>query len=71
MHLHCVCVVVVAGWMVCLKAKGWFGLVDVWVGGGGVHKVLIHLFTRCSCCFVNVAYAVFARVVRVRVVCCR
>ena len=70
MQLHCVCVAVAVGWVVCLKAKGWFGLVDVWVGGGGVHKVLIHLFTRCSCCLVNVA-CVCARVVGVRVVCCR
>ena len=70
MHLHCVCVVVVAGWVVCLKANGWLGLDDVWVGGGGVHKVLIHLFVRFSCRFVNVA-CVCARVVRVRVVCCR
>ena len=70
MHLHCVCVAVVAGWVVCLKAKGWFGLVDVGVGECGVLKVLIHLFTRCSCRLVNVA-CVCARVVRVRVVCCR
>ena len=70
MHLHCVCVAFAVGWAVWLKAKGWFGLVDVWVGGGGVHKVLIHLFTRCSCRLVNVA-CVCARVVRVRVVCCR
>ena len=70
MHLHRVCVAVAVGWWVCLKAKGWLSLVDVWVGGGGVHKVLIHLFTLCSCRLVNVA-CVCARVVRVRVVCCR
>ena len=70
MHLHRVCVAFAVGWVVWLKAKGWFGLVDVWVGGCGVHKVLIHLFTRFSCRLVNVV-CVCARLVRVRVVCCR
>jgi hypothetical protein len=70
MHLHRVCVAFAEGWVVWLKAKGWLRLIDVWVGGGGVLKVLIHFFTRCSCCLVNVA-CVCARVVRVRVVCCR
>ncbi len=70
MHLHRVCVAFAVGWVVWLKAKGWLCLVDVWVDGGGVHKVLIHLFTRGAYCFVNVA-CVCACVVRVRVVCCR
>ena len=70
MHLHCVCVAVAVGWVVCLKENGWLVFDDVWVGGGGVHKVLIHLFVRFSCSFVNVA-CVCARVVCVRVVCCR
>jgi hypothetical protein len=70
MHLHCVCVVVAVGWVVWLKAKGWLCLADVRVGGVGVLKVPIHLLTRCTCCFVNVACGC-ARVVRVRVVCCR
>ncbi len=71
MHLHRVCVAFAGGWVVVwLKAKGWLCLVDVWVGGGGVHTVRLHLFTRCSCCLVNVA-CVCVCVVRVRVVCCR
>ena len=70
MHLHRVCVALAVGWVFWLKSKGWCGLVDSWVDEGGVHKVLIHLFTRCSCCLVNVA-RVCARVVRVRVVCGR
>ena len=70
MHLHRVCVVVAVGWWVCLKTKGWLGLVDVCAEGDGVVNVLIHFFMRCSFCFVDVA-CVCARVVRVRVVCCR
>jgi hypothetical protein len=39
MHLHDLFVVDALGWWVCLKAKGWLGLVDVAAGGGGVRKV--------------------------------
>ncbi len=55
MHLHDLCVVDALGWWVCLKAKGWLGLVDVAAGGGGVMKVLSHFSTCCCCICHNVA----------------
>jgi hypothetical protein len=79
-HIACASSLFAVGWWVCLKAKGWLCLVDAWADGDGVinvlvHRdgvinVLVHFFMRCSCGFVNVA-CVCARVVRVRVVCCR
>ncbi len=69
MHLHDLFVVDALGWWVCLKAKGWLGLVDVAAGGGGGRKVLSHLSTRCRSCCRNVA-CVCMRVVRVCDICC-
>ncbi len=69
MHLHELFVVDALGWWVCLKAKGWLGVVDVAAGGVGVMKVLSHFSKRCFSCFCDVA-CVCTRVVRVCVICC-